>query len=130
MGSIILDAAGVGQIPGTSTGLARGGLRSTDSIRFTQDSISTTFRNGRPVGELVDGLRSGRVLPDDIPPIRIFEQDNLTYTLDNRRLFAADQAGVDIQTIPATAEEIVRELPRKFTTPNEGTIIGVRGTFE
>ena len=58
------------------------------------------------------------------------EKDGMTYTLDNRRLFAAHQAGVKIKTIPATATEIAKELPEKFTTSNQGTIIGIRGMLK
>ncbi|MEO0510062.1 MAG: hypothetical protein AAF065_09415 [Verrucomicrobiota bacterium] len=105
-------------------------LVDTNTIRFTQDSISSRFRDGRSVQGLIDDLGSGRVSPNDLPPIRTFQQDGLTFTLDNRRLFAADQAGVPIRTVPATAAEVAKELPKKFTTPNQGTIIGIRGKLE
>jgi len=75
-------------------------------------------------------LKSGKVSPNDIPAIRTFQKDGLTFTLDNRRLFSAHQAGVGVRTVPATAKEIARELPRKFTTPNQGKIIGIRGSLE
>ncbi len=101
-----------------------------NTIRFTQDSVGVTFKDGRSVRSLIDGLKSGKISPDDLPAIRTFEKDGITYTLDNRRLFAAQQAGVQIKTIPATAAELAKELPTKFSTPNEGTIIGIRGTLD
>ena len=79
---------------------------------------------------LVGDLKSGAVKPRDLPPIRIFEKDGLVFSLDNRRLFAAREAGVKVHTVPATAAEIAKELPRKFTTKNNGTIIGIRGVLE
>ena len=106
------------------------GLADPQNIRFTQDSIGTTFRDGRSVQGLIDGLKSGKVSPNNLPPIRTFQKDGMTFTLGNRRLFAADQAGVKIRTVPATAQEIAKELPRKFTTPNQGCIICVRGSLE
>jgi hypothetical protein len=36
-------------------------------------------------------------------------------------------AGVPVNTTPATAEEIAKELWRKMDTPNLGTIVCVRG---
>ena len=107
-----------------------GGLRDSNRIRFTQDSIGTTFKDGRSVKALVGDLKSGAVKPRDLPPIRIFEKDGLVFSLDNRRLFAAREAGVKVHTVPATAAEIAKELPRKFTTKNNGTIIGIRGVLE
>ena len=110
--------------------LASKGVTNTNSIRFTQDTIGAKFSDGRSVQGLVDGLKSGKVSPNDLPPIRTFQKDGLTYTLDNRRLFATHQAGVNVKTVPATTQEVARELPRKFTTRNQGTIIGIRGPLE
>ena len=75
-------------------------------------------------------MKSGAIKPGDLPPIRVFQKDGLTFTLDNRRLFAAHQAGVPVRTVPATAAEIAKELPRKFTTKNQGTSIGIRSVLE
>ena len=102
----------------------------TKNIRFTQDSIGAKFSDGRSVQGLIDDLASGKVSPNDLPPIRTFVQDGKTYTLDNRRLFAAHQAGVQVKAVPATAAEIAKELPKKFTTVNDGTIIGIRGYLQ
>lgn len=106
------------------------GLVDTKTIRFTQDSIGAKFKDGRSVQGLIDGLKSGKISPNDLPPIRTFVKDGKTFTLDNRRLFAAHQAGVKVRTVPATAAEIAKELPKKFTTVNEGTIIGIRGHLQ
>ncbi|WP_186435312.1 RHS repeat-associated core domain-containing protein, partial [Rheinheimera sediminis] len=105
------------------------GLVDTKNIRFTQDSIGVKFSDGRSVQGLIDDLASGKVSPNDLPPIRTFVQDGKTYTLDNRRLFAAHQAGVQVKAVPATAAEIAKELPKKFTTVNDGMIIGIRGSL-
>lgn len=61
--------------------------------------------------------------------IRVFVKDRLTFTLDNRRLFAAIQAGVKISVTPVTVKEIAKEFLRKFTTKNNGLIIGIKGAL-
>ena len=102
-------------------------VHSTDSnkIRFSQDSIKKEFKDGTTLQTTIDGLRNGSIKPSDITPIRVFEKDGLLYTLDNRRLYAAQQAGVKINYVWATEAEIKNEI-WKFTTKNYGTSIRVR----
>ena len=96
-------------------------------IRFSQDSISATFRNGRgSIDELAEGLRSRRIDPSDVPAVRLVKRDGNLFTLDNRRLEAFRRAGVDIPYRMATPEEIAAEA-YKFTTRNGGTSVRVRG---
>jgi len=96
------------------------------SIRFSQDSIARTFKNGTPLEDTIAGLRSGAISPDSIPAIRVFDRDGLTFTLDNRRLYVFQQAGLPIRTVPATAREIAHEA-YKFHPVNNGSSIRVRG---
>ena len=102
-------------------------VHSTDSnkIRFSQDSIKKEFKDGTTLQTTIAGLRNGSIKPSDITPIRVFEKDGLLYTLDNRRLYAAQQAGVKINYVWATEAEIKNEI-WKFTTKNYGTSIRVR----
>jgi hypothetical protein len=100
------------------------------TIRFTQDSIASRFRNGNAIADTIAGLKSGAIKPSDLPPIRIFERDGTLWTLDNRRLHVFQEAGIPIRTVQATAEEIARELPSKFTTITDGLSIIVRGLTE
>jgi len=44
-----------------------------------------------------------------LPPIRVFEKDGAVYSLDNRRLLAASEAGVPIKVVPATPAEVAKE---------------------
>ena len=99
-------------------------------IRFTQNTIKTVFKDGRLLQDTINEMRAAGGYPDSIPPIRIFQQGGNTWTLDNRRLFAANQAGVPPNTVPATPEEIEDEIGRKMTTPCEGRFIGVKGPIE
>jgi hypothetical protein len=94
-------------------------------VRFSQSSIKATFRDGGTIDELADGLRSGSVKPEEVPPIRLFEREGKLFTLDNRRLEAFRRASVPVPYRMATPEE-VQEEAWKFTTQNQGVPIRVR----
>lgn len=108
--------------------LARSGHIDPSTVRFTQDSIRATFKDGGNVEELARNLQSGVIEPSSIPAIRVFERDGLIHTLDNRRLAAFQRAGIKIPYRFATPREIANELTRKSSTKNGGTSIEVRGT--
>ncbi len=91
-----------------------------NKIRFTQDSHGYDFKDGHSYDKLVEGLKSGKIKPNQIPPIRVFEEGGKIWTLDNRRLHAFQEAGVPIRTILATPSEIGR---RDITTINDGLSI-------
>jgi hypothetical protein len=112
------------ELPAVKEGLS--GLVDSFGIRFTQSSVSTTFRDGRSMQETVDALRSGELSPSELPAIRVFQRGGSIYTLDNRRLFVSQMARVPVNVTPATASQIAQEA-WKFTTPNEGCIVCVKG---
>lgn len=132
--------AGIGLIRGAGKGVdavsASTRLADTASIRFTQDTAGrvvdgrASFGDGTPIKGMIDDLRSGGLNPADVKPIRTFVENGKTYTLDNRRLLAHDLAGVKVNTRPATGAELSRERGTKFTTRNDGTIIGIRGSLQ
>ena len=124
----LVGGGAIGKTCEAAHGLPSGlnGLANSNLIRFSQSSVSSSFRNGRSIQETIDGLRSGALNPKNLPPIRVFEKDGLYFTLDNRRLFVAHQAGVPVNISPATIQEISREA-WKFTTPNAGCIVCVKG---
>ncbi|BDW87925.1 MULTISPECIES: hypothetical protein [Thalassospira] len=113
------------------------GLIDPDDVRFSQDSISANFSDQKPVKDLIDGLKDGSVKPSDVPAIRIVKVDPKqvvksggnevaagVYTIDNRRLYAFQQAG---KNIPCTKLDSIPENQKfKFTTDNDGTSIRVR----
>ncbi len=111
---------------GKGSSIAANGLIDSQVVRFTQDSISRVFKNGTDIYDTIKDLKKGVVKIEDIPEIRIFEYKNNFYTLDNRRLFAAQEAGMQIKYRLATQEEVTNEA-WKFTTKNDGTSIRVRG---
>lgn len=76
--------------------LADSGVVNPATIRFSQSSISSSFRGGGSVKDLAAGLRNGTVNPADVPAIRLVERNGNYFTLDNRRLAAFQEAGIDI----------------------------------
>eukprot|EP00928_Gymnodinium_smaydae_P064518 TRINITY_DN4781_c0_g2_i1.p1 TRINITY_DN4781_c0_g2~~TRINITY_DN4781_c0_g2_i1.p1 ORF type:complete len:1099 (+),score=169.66 TRINITY_DN4781_c0_g2_i1:31-3297(+) len=92
-------------------------------IRFSQDSISATFRDGRCVKRTTEDLKVGRVLPADLGDIRVVEVFELVWTLDNRRVrcmkdaFARDrQKTINVKVETLADAKILDEFRRKFTT--------------
>jgi|SRR6266851_2584644 len=100
-----------------------------NKIRFSQASISYRFREGGTIDDLAEGLRTGRIRPENLPPLRLLELHGEWFTLDNRRLEAFRRAGVEAPWRLATPEEIAT-LVWKFTTPNEGVSVRMRGEQE
>ena len=102
------------------------GTLDPSKIRFSQDSISSNFRNGGSVDDLTQQLKNGYD-PSKVSPIRIVDYNNGIYTLDNRRLQAFQQAGVDVPYQKVEFNSLGRNDLAKFSTINEGTSIELRG---
>lgn len=97
------------------------------AIRFSQDSISPNFKDPKfgSVDDLVTGLKNGSIDPSSVGPIRIVDKDGQIFTLDNRRLQAFQQAGVEIPFVKL--DRVPRGDRNKFRTKNQGESIRVRG---
>jgi len=108
------------------SGLGDFGRINPSQVRFSQSSVRPGLGGGGTIDDLSSGLRSGAIDPGDVPAIRILERDGQIFTLDNRRLVAFQNAGVDIPYVLATDAEIAAET-WKFTTKNGGTSIRIRG---
>lgn len=105
--------------------LPKTGTINPSTLRFSQDSIGDSFR--APYGSVDDfskGLKNGSIDPAKVEPIRIVEKDGKIFTLDNRRLYAFQQAQMDIPYVK------IDTLPKrqlfKFTTKNDGVSIELR----
>lgn len=122
--AVLVHNCGLGAT--TGAGLADSGFVNPATIRFSQSSIRGTFGNGRTVNGLADDLRSGVVQPGDVPAIRLAPRNGNYFSLDNRRLAAFQEEGVDVPYRMATADEIAAEA-WKFTTRNDGLSIRIRG---
>ncbi|MFG3042194.1 RHS repeat-associated core domain-containing protein [Streptomyces sp. NPDC048330] len=112
-------------VPGGLAGLPAAGSMSPKAIRYSQDSIKGSFKDGQTFEQAIDDLQAGRVTANDFPAIRIFEQEGKIFTLDNRRLYVFKEAGKPINFRRATPQEIANES-WKMTTLNDGTSIRVR----
>ena len=74
------------------------------NIRFTQSSISYSFRNGGFLDDAIDKIRRGYLGPTAFPPLEVVVQNKGLFSLSNRRLFvlrALASLGVvsEVQTI-------------------------------
>eukprot|EP00811_Abedinium_folium_P035740 NODE_8508_length_1490_cov_8.250183.p1 GENE.NODE_8508_length_1490_cov_8.250183~~NODE_8508_length_1490_cov_8.250183.p1 ORF type:complete len:462 (+),score=123.89 NODE_8508_length_1490_cov_8.250183:3-1388(+) len=92
------------------------------TIRFSQDSIKATFRDGRSTEQTTRDLRERRVQPTDLGAIRVVELFQCIWTLDNRRVrcmkdaFAQDRARhLDVQVESLADAAVLEEFRRKFT---------------
>ncbi|MEU1896242.1 hypothetical protein [Streptomyces pristinaespiralis] len=71
--------------------------------RYTQDNVKGSYKDGRHIQDAIDDLVAGRISPNEIPPIRIFERDGKIYSLDNRRLYTFKQADKPVNFRPGDA---------------------------
>ena len=119
---------------------------SPKTVLFSQKSINPDFRDERSVNSLIGRLRKDPSYINNVDPIRKVRMGDLpasiqaklkaqgahahsVFTLDNRRLYAAKQAGV--KSIPsrwATPAELKEiNLKRRFSTKTGGKSIEIRG---
>ncbi|PJI95198.1 RHS repeat-associated protein [Luteimicrobium subarcticum] len=125
-GGKIAASTGAKGVAGTASRLADSGFIDPATVRFSQSSIKNTFRDGTTIQSLAEGLRNGSVRARDVPQIRLVERGGEIFSLDNRRLAAFQQAGVDAPYRMATTAEMPKE-EWKFSTKNGGLSIRIRG---
>lgn len=108
------------------------GYANPHQIRYMQDSLKGSVRNYE-TGEvtankdMVDALRSNKLSPGDIDPIRVWvnPRNGEIYSLDHNRLWIAKEANVPIKIVPASAQELAAEFG-KMNTKVDGVSINVR----
>lgn len=97
-------------------------------IRFSQPTVSQNYSSGGEINDLIKGLRQGTIMPEDVPIIRVVEYEGKLYTLDNRRLVAFQNAGIEkipVQRLSLKDPKIRKEFDRKWNPVNEGKKIVV-----
>jgi hypothetical protein len=95
------------------------------TIRYSQSSAAAAFKPPYgTVDDFIQNLLTGGIDTAAIDPVRIVQRDGKIFSLDNRRLYSFEQAGIDI---PYQKLDVIpkREL-FKFTTTNDGTSIIIR----
>jgi hypothetical protein len=131
-------------------GFTQNDISSTGVIRDANGNITGRYT----VNENINALREGTLTPDDLGAIRVFvktpEMNDWSpvvkinpdgtgflgdpeylanggiYTLDNRRLYAFQQAGITDIPVVWPPQEVIERQIWKFDTQNEGTSILVR----
>src|SRR5205823_2569574 len=96
-----------------------------NTIRFSHDTIKSTFTEGGEVAQMTADLKAGTLAPSSVAPISIVEKNGMIYTLDNRRLKAFRDAGVAIPY--KRLDSVPLNQLFKFTTENDGIDILIRG---
>ncbi len=93
-----------------------------------QNNAKSDFKDGRRVETMINDLKSGKLKPDDVDPIRIGIVNGRVYTLDHRRLAAHREAGAPVNYRKATAGEVQQALESdKLSTANDGISIVIKG---
>lgn len=75
---------------------------------------------------LIEQLKAG-LDPSRVSPIRVYEVSGKLYSLDNRRLYAAQQAGVSINYRFATPGELVNAAMQGRFSAKPGVPLRIRG---
>eukprot|EP00401_Gymnodinium_catenatum_P072655 CAMPEP_0117458124 /NCGR_PEP_ID=MMETSP0784-20121206/766_1 /TAXON_ID=39447 /ORGANISM="" /LENGTH=1084 /DNA_ID=CAMNT_0005251627 /DNA_START=143 /DNA_END=3395 /DNA_ORIENTATION=- len=97
---------------------------SLHKLKYSQNSIKATFRDGKSVEKTIQDLRQGKLRPADLPRIRVVELPKLgqIWSLDNRRLrcLKAAFAGsrnmtIDVEVVPLSDPAVLAEFRRKWT---------------
>ena len=108
---------------GNEIGAVGKSIKATDTanpsdIKLSQPTVSPNFsKGGHTISSTVDDLKSGRITPDDIDAIRVFEYAGKLWTLDNRRLVAFELAGIKkipINKVSLKDPKIKKEFDQKF----------------
>merc|ERR1712098_526285 len=98
----------------------------TNSIRWTQVSINNRFGNSLPIEWTIAKLRSGEIIPRELPLIRVAKFKGKYRSVDNRRLYCYKTAG--IQRIPVVVikeDRKMKQLFEKNKSKNNGTAVRI-----
>jgi len=69
-------------------------------ISYSKTSIPAHFTNSLSIWKAISDIEKGKLDPNTFPPIRVLKKDDKLVTLDNRRLFVFQNAGLqNIATI-------------------------------
>lgn len=91
-------------------------------LRYTQDSISAYFTDGRAIELLVAQLRLGGISVEDVEPIAAYlGRNGIWHSTCNRRLWAFKQAGVRLVPVVQVSPQ------RRMKVLNRGRTIKIRG---
>merc|ERR1712098_840268 len=96
------------------------------SIRWTQVSINDRFGNSLPVAWTIAKLKSGEIIPRELPLIRVAKFKGKYRSVDNRRLYCYKQAGITkIPVVVIKEDRKMKQLFEKNKSKNNGTAVRI-----
>uniref|UniRef100_A0A0L8HIU1 Uncharacterized protein n=1 Tax=Octopus bimaculoides TaxID=37653 RepID=A0A0L8HIU1_OCTBM len=95
-------------------------------IRYSQDTIKSSFQNGEPLLNAIHDIKVGKKSPNDFPSIDVYEKDGKYYSSDNRRLhvFKEVEKSQPNFKIPVSLKR--GDFVPKLTTANDGSSVTFR----
>ncbi len=110
--------------------LPKTGKVNATSIRFSQEAYSPNFSKGGTVDDLVKNFKESADYADKVEPIILvkYPKDGQIYSVDNRRLRAAQEAGVEIRYEKKEWNELTPQEQKHFDTKTQGESIHQRMT--
>merc|ERR1712098_564908 len=98
----------------------------TNSIRWTQVSINNRFGNSLPIEWTIAKLRSGEIIPRELPLIRVAKFKGKYRSVDNRRLYCYKTAGIKrIPVVVIKEDRKMKQLFEKNKSKNNGTSVRI-----
>lgn len=100
---------------------------SPSEIRYSQDSIKSTFQDGTQLSTVIDNIIYGNKSLSSIPRIEVYQRNEKYYSSDNRRLYVFKE----VQKRKWSHLKIEVSLKKgsfvpKLTTENDGESITFR----
>lgn len=119
-------------------------LLNVSDVKYNQSSISTSFRDGKPLAQLVKDFNDGRQHPLQMRSLNVVEwPGRVLFTLDHKRLWCLRMHGLafskpfqvwaDVYRFLIVFEHmfqshsIMDEFMRKYSTRNFGQSVELRG---
>ncbi|XP_069133839.1 uncharacterized protein [Argopecten irradians] len=116
----------IASVNGTTMHLRPSEIRYTQrtiSVRFSKDSEHPNYQ----IGETLDDLLSGQLNIADIPLIKVFKEDGVWHTHDNRRLWVFKKLEELGECTKVPVQREVAAAKEKRTASNQGLKVTVRG---
>ena len=90
-------------------------------LRWTHNKLQRLFTCGRALSEVAHQLRSGRLVPSDLPRITIVFHSGKWYSRNNRRLWCLKTAA--IQRVEVEVGVVDQHFLNGFTTTTDGLTV-------
>ena len=95
------------------------------NIRYTQQTISIKFQNGKRIDDLRDDICEGNYPVEDVNPIHVAKHKGEWFSNDNRRLWVFKQVECSGKISKIIVVEVDNIVPEKLTTKNNGETVEI-----